>query len=149
MITDVVKGNIFDTEFRHIAFAINVEGKNDTGVAGTVAQYFTKGFLRTGKYTMGGLISIPCFKITFHGLVCYSLEDDGWKNAPEAITAALDKISAPDHEIIAVVLLESGKIGKDSGANVIENIRAIHRSRRTCVIYSLDQEKADIMATLS
>ncbi len=149
MITDVVKGNIFDTEFRHIAFAVNVEGKNDTGVAGTVAQYFTKAFLRTGKCTMGGLISIPCLKITFHGLVCHSLEDDGWKNAPEAITAALDKISAPDNEVVAVVLMGSGKIGKDTGADVIGNIRAIHRSKKTCVIYSLDQEKAAIMAALS
>ncbi len=150
MIIEVIKGNIFDTDLRHIAFATNIEGRNDAGVAGTVAKYFTKEFLKVGKCNMGDLFSFPAaYRVIFHGLVCHSLEEDGWKDAPNAITTALDKIQVADDEVIAVVLMGSGKLGKEGKADVASNIRAIHSSQKKCVVYTLDQEKDSIMAALT
>lgn len=38
MINKTGKGNIMDTDCKHIAFAVNTEGVNDSGFAGSVAM---------------------------------------------------------------------------------------------------------------
>ncbi len=48
MIKDVITGNIFKTNCKHIAFAINTDGYNDAGFSGQVGNY-TEKFINTGE----------------------------------------------------------------------------------------------------
>jgi len=40
MIVDMVRGDIFETDCKYIAFAVNTEGINDAGFAGQVSRRF-------------------------------------------------------------------------------------------------------------
>jgi len=149
MIEDVAKGNIFATTLRNIAFAINAGGKNDSGFAGQVLELFTPRFNKTGKRNLGEVITVETEGKIFHGLVCHRFGLNGWEKSPETITACLDKINLAPGDAIAVVLMGSGFLGRLEGADVAANIRAIHRSRNKCIIYSLDIDKKAIMAIVN
>ncbi len=147
MITKVINGNVFDTPYNHIAFAINTKGYNDAGFAGQVSERVPK-IANTGKKDLGEVVSIESKGKIFHGLVCHSLEDNGWGGAPKAIITCLEKIQVTDTEPIAVVLMGAGMIGQMSGADVKANIRAIHQSKKNCVVYSLQYSEKAIFDVL-
>ena len=144
MVTDAIPGNVFETPYKHIAFAVNTEGHNDAGFAGQVSSKIPS-FANTGGNELGDILEGFVEGKNFYGLVCHSFGGDGWENAPNAITACLDKLNVPEDETIAVVLMGAGMIGQLSGANVKENIRAIHRSKKKCVIYNLMYTKKAVM----
>ena len=125
-----------DTPHKHIAFAINTEGFNDSGFAGFVSKFVPK-LANTGPKKLGEVITINAGHKTFHGLVCHSLKG-GWKDAPEAIVTCLNNIEVDDREPIAIIAIGSGLIGQMSGAKILENIRAIHRSKKNCVLYGTE-----------
>lgn len=142
MITKVLNEDIFKTPHKHIAFAINTEGSNDAGFAGQVASRYAPKLANTGKKKLGEVVTVESKGKTFHGLVCHSLKD-GWNDSPKTITECLDKIKTDDDESIAVVLMGAGMIGQMSGADVIANAKAIHKSKKNVVLYSLEYgEKA-------
>ncbi len=149
MITDVVTGDVFRTNLKHIAFAINAEGFNDAGFAGMVTSQFVPALENTGPKVLGTVLSTTTRGKTFHGLVCHKLEIDGWKKTPEVIKICLDKIEAPETEPIAIVLMGAGMIGQMSGADVKANIKAIHLSKKNCIVYTLEYTKDAIMNVLS
>ncbi len=97
---------------------------------------------------MGTLITAEGNDKNFYGLVCHSLNPGGWDEAPAAITGALDKIELPDDTEIGVVLMGGGMIGQMTGADLKENIRAIHRSKKKCVVYALEYSKEAIMKVI-
>jgi hypothetical protein len=134
MITHVVEGDVMDTPHKHIAFAINTEGFNDSGFAGFVSKIAPK-LANTGPKKLGEVITINAGHKTFHGLVCHSLAKGGWKDAPEAIVQCLNSIEVDDREPIAIIAIGSGEIGRILGASFVKNIRAINRSKKNCVVY--------------
>lgn len=141
MITKVLNEDVFTTDCKHIAFAVNTKGFNDSGFAGQVCSRYAPEFANTGEKKLGDLVSVKADEKTFHGLVCHSLEVGGWDNAPSAITETLNKIEAD--EPIAVVLMGAGMIGRMSGADVIANVKAIHQSEKKIILHSLEfSEKA-------
>lgn len=147
MIIDVKNEDVFLTPLKHIAFAINTEGYNDAGFAGQVSRRAPQ-LANTGKQNFGDVISVEAVGKHFHGLVCHSLGGEGWSGAPQAIIKALDMIQSPEDEPIAVVLMGAGMIGQMSGANVRANTKAIHASKKKCVVHTLEYSKAAVLEVL-
>jgi hypothetical protein len=147
MIINVLNEDVFNTDLKHIAFAINTEGYNDAGFAGQVSKRAPQ-LANTGEQKLGDVITVEANGKQFHGLVCHSLSGSGWKNAPEAICNALDMIVAPDDEPIAVVLMGAGMIGQMSGANVVDNTKAIHASKKKCVLHTFEYTKGAVLGAL-
>ncbi len=147
MITKVVTGNVFDTQARHIAYAINTQGFNDSGFAGQVATHCPQ-LANTGENSLGAVVTAEANGKFFHGLVCHSLEPGGWKEAPKSIIASLERIETEDDEPIAVVLMGAGMIGQMSGADVRANVKAIHESKKNCILYTLDYNGQAVLKVL-
>lgn len=137
MIVDTIRGNILNTSLKHIAFAINTEGKNDSGVAGQISRMFWKDIASTGEKNLGVVFSREFGDITFHAIVCHSLEANGWKNTPEVVRKCLDDLEIPETEKIAIVLIGSGIVGNLGRADVFAILGGMARSTKKVVIYTL------------
>ncbi len=148
MITQIINSDIFKGPYKHIAFAINTEGINDGGFAGQVASRYAPSFLDTGKRQLGEMVTAIAGDRVFYGIVCHSpIYLNGWENAPEIITTCIDKISI--NEPIAAVLMGSGEIGRDSGSNVIANLKAIHQSKKSIALYTFEYDPQQIFEILN
>ncbi|HRK00906.1 MAG TPA: hypothetical protein PL089_14945 [Ignavibacteria bacterium] len=148
MISNVLCKNIFKTHLKHIAFAINTDGINDEGIAGKIASMYIPKFSNTGERKLGDVVTITFKGKSYHGLVCHSLSPKGWKNSPTAIKRCIDKIRITDNDEIAIVLLGAGKVGKRMGADIKGNLRAINRSKKKCVVYTIDYSQEEVLRML-
>lgn len=137
MIIDTIRGDIFQTPHKHIAFAVNTEGYNDAGFAGAVSLKYWPALGSTGAKKSGEVLQKTTGEKTFHALVCHSLGGDRWKKTPKLVTQCLDKLDVPDHEPIAVVLMGAGMIRQMGGADVFAIMGGIGRSKKKIVIYTL------------
>ena len=115
MVVKTVQEDIFNTDCKHIAFAINTEGYNDAGFAGKVSREYWDELSDCGKHDLCTVISKKVGDKTFHALVCHSLEN-GWGNdQAEVIRCCFDNIPAKGEEsepviaiIFAPILLKLG-----------------------------------------
>ncbi len=135
MIVDTVRGDILRTLNEHIAFAVNTEGFNDAGFAGSVASKHWPGLANTRA--LGDVMSRRASGRIFHALVCHSLDDAGWKRTPETVTTCLDALDVPKDETVAVVLMGAGPIGQMGGADVFAILGGMARAKRRVAVYTL------------
>ena len=63
MITNTARGNIFDTEAKHIAFSINAEGALGGGFDGQVVEKGWPELLKCGANPIGTVLSKEIFFI--------------------------------------------------------------------------------------
>lgn len=133
MIKKTVRDNIFKTNARHIAFAINTEGFNDSGFAGQVSERWSE-LENCGKNNLGTVISKEINGKVYHALVCHSLNDGWGDNQDEIIKECFDKISANGEEI-ATVAIGTGFIGMLSGANFGQIVCGMHDSNQKIILY--------------
>ncbi len=136
MIIDAVKGDVFEAPHKHIAFAINSEGANDAGFAGAVASRYWPTLADTGPIQLGESFSNEVGGKVFHGLVCHSLGASGWSGSPDLVTKALDGLSVPDDEPIAVVWMGTGPVGRMTGADPYALLGGMDRSTKSVVVYT-------------
>ena len=136
MITDTVKGNVFEAPHAHIAFAVNTEGFNDAGFAGQVARNWTE-LANTGGNQLGEVLTHEVNGKTFHALVCHSLGGNGWSKTAQTVTQCLDTLDVPDNETIAVVLMDAGMVGQMGGADVFSILGGMARSKKRVAVYTL------------
>ncbi len=115
MIIKSIPENIFDTDAKHIAFAINTEGYNDAGFAGQVSSKYWKELANCGNHELGTVLSKTVGDKTFHALVCHSLHDGWGENQSEIIKECFDNIPS-NGEPIATIAIGTGLIGMLSGA---------------------------------
>lgn len=148
MITAIKHKNILKTTQKHIAFAINAEGINDSGFVSSIAEKHCPSLRYTGIRKLGDVVTFKTKTRAFHGLVCHRLSRHGWKHSPKYIEQGLNKIHILPNEQIAIVVLGGGDVGKKMGANVERNVQAIHRAKKNCVLYSLDYDRQEIMKML-
>ena len=113
MIKSEIHGDIFTTKDKHIVFALNTEGCNDSGFAGIVSKNYFPEIINTGGNTLGDVLSKEVNGKTFHGIVCHSLRE-GWDNADQIILDALNKLQLEDE--ISIIAIGTGLIGRLSGA---------------------------------
>lgn len=137
MIVNVVRGDIFKSDLKHIVFAINTEGANDEGFCEVVGEKAAWHELAsTGPKPLGAVISKKVGDRTFYGIAVHALVPGGWSKAPATIEKALNEL--PTDEVIGVVLMGGGMIGQASGADVLANLGAMARSTKKLAVYTLE-----------
>ena len=138
MIIRKVPGDIFKGPEKHIAFAINVEGYNDSGFAGVISANFWPQLVNTGTQKLGTVLSKECKGRTFHAIVCHGLksENGGWEQAPQMIKNGLDSINT-NGEPIAIVPIGAGLVGMLSGADPKANIMGMEASKQKVILYGV------------
>ena len=124
---------------------MNVEGANDAGFAGLVAERFwlELATLRNNypPHPKPGEVLVHEAKgYTFYALVCHSLGRDGWKETPKALDRCFDHKcfdAVPREETIACVLVGGGPIGQMGGADVLMNMGSIARAKHKFSVWTL------------
>lgn len=135
MVVKTVQDNIFNSEAKHIAFAVNAEGYNDSGFAGQVSRKYWNELANCGEHEIGTVLSKTIGDKTFHALVCHSLHGDWGENQAEIIKECFDKIPA-DGDPIASIAIGTGLIGKLSGANFRQIVCGMHDSIQQIMLYA-------------
>ncbi len=135
MVIKTVQKDIFDTEAKHIAFAVNKEGFNDSGFAGQVSSKYWKELACCGEHEIGTVLSKTIGDKTYHALVCHSLSEDWGDNQEETIRECFDKIPA-NGEPIATIAIGTGLVGMLSGANFRKIVCGMHDSHQQILLYA-------------
>jgi hypothetical protein len=136
MITRTVRGDIFASGCRNIAFGVNAEGYNFEGFAGMVAARYWPELSVTGLRLPGDTLSHSAGGYTFHALVCHFARDGGFDQTPRIITQCLDALEVPDTTEIACVLVGGGPVGRAIGADTSAILKGIDRSHKRVAVYS-------------
>ena len=132
MVLEEKHGDIFTTKDKHIIFALNTEGFNDSGFAGQVAKRGFREILNTGGNKLGEVLEKTINGITYHGIVCHSLAQ-GWKDAPKVVLETLNKMELTDN--ISSVVFGGGLIGWLQGAPIREIYGAFKKCNKMITIW--------------
>lgn len=135
MVVKTVQDDIFNSEAKHIAFAVNTEGYNDAGFAGQVSSKYWNELANCGSHEIGEVLSKKVGDKTFHALVCHSLENGWGENQAEVIKECFDKIPA-NGEAVATIAIGTGFVGMMSGANFRQIVCGIHDSDQQVLLHA-------------
>lgn len=136
MIVNRVRGDIFAAPQKHIAFAVNTQGYNDSGFAGQVSSRIWPELANTGGNGLGDVLIHRSGDKTYYALVCHSLDSGGWNETSRVARECLNKIDVSDGEEIAVVLMGSGPVGMMQGADVNAILASMEDSEQKLVVYT-------------
>ena len=135
MIVNTFNHDMFKTNCKNIAFAINTEGYNDTGFPGEVADRCWKELSNCGKNEIGTILSKKVGDTTFYAIVCYSL-DYGWsENIEEIIKDCFDRLPL-NGEPVAAESIGTGFAGVMTGADFRKIIKGMHESKQQIELQS-------------
>ena len=135
MIVRAVQDDIFNSEAKHIAFAINTEGLNDSGFAGQVSGKYWNELANCGEHELGTVLSKKVGDKTFHALVCHSLNNGWGENQSEIIRECFDKIPV-NGESIATIAIGTGFIGMLDGVDFRQILCGMHDSKQQITLYA-------------
>lgn len=135
MVVKTVQDDIFNSEAKHIAFAVNTEGYNDAGFAGQVSSKYWNELVNCGSHEIGTVLSKKVENKTFHALVCHSLENGWGENQAEVIKECFDKIPA-NGEPVATIAIGTGFVGMMSGANFRQIVCGMHDSEQQILLHA-------------
>ena len=135
MVVKTVQDDIFNSEAKHIAFAVNTEGYNDAGFAGQVSSKYWNELANCGPHEIGTVLSKKVGDKTFHALVCHSLENGWGENQAEVIKECFDKIPA-NGEPVATIAIGTGFVGMMSGANFRQIVCGMHDSEQQILLHA-------------
>ena len=136
MIIKAVQDNIFNTDAKHIAFAINTEGINDAGFAGNISRKYWNELAFCGYHDLGTVLSKTVDDKTYHALVCHSLANGWGVNQEELIKNCFDLIPSNGEEI-ATIAIGTGLIGIASGADFRKIICGMCDSNQKIILHSV------------
>lgn len=140
MVVRTVQDNVFNSEAKHIAFAVNAEGFNDSGFAGQVSSEYWNELANCGEYELGTVLSKTVGDKTFHALVCHSLCDGWGEKQADIVKECFDKIPA-NGELVATIAIGTGFEGMINGADFRQIICGMHDSHQKIMLhagYTLD-----------
>ena len=137
VITRTIRGNVFTSGCRNVAFGVNAEGHNHAGFAGLIASRYWPGLAHPGQKSLGDVMTHQAEPYTFHALVCHFAEPGGFSQTPTIITRCLDALPVADDLEIACVMVGGGPVGQMAGADVDAILEGIRRSRKRVAVYSL------------
>ena len=135
MVVKTIQEDIFNTETKHIAFAVNTEGYNDAGFAGQVSSKYWNELANCGEHELGTVLSKTVGDKTFHALVCHSLENGWGENQAETIKECFDKIPS-NGEPVATIAIGTGFVGMMSGANFRQIVCGMHDSKQEIMLHA-------------
>ncbi len=157
-ITECFGGDIsqlFKKSSRHILFPISKEGKRgDKDGEGALDQECVSiigcrfsiklpdgvDLYKRGPKNLGEVILHEIGEKTFHALVCYSTNGDGWGNTPKIIKEYLDSLVLPDSdkEVISFIIDNDETELKLGGTDLIEIFKRISESNKRVEIYLVE-----------
>ena len=135
MVVKTIQDDVFNTEAKHIAFAINSEGYNDAGFAGKVASKYWPELEVCGEHEIGTVLSKTVGDKTYHALVCHSLHNGWGENQREVIKECFDNIPVED-EPVATIAIGTGFIGVIGGAKIRQIICGMHDSKKQILLHA-------------
>ena len=135
MVVKTVQDDIFNSDAKHIAFAVNIEGFNDSGFAGQISSQYWNELANCGEYELGTVFSKTVGDKTFHALVCHSLHNGWGKNQAEVIRRCFDTIPV-NGEPIATIAIGTGFVGMMSGADFRQIVCGMHDSQQQIILYA-------------
>ena len=135
MIVKTIQDDIFNSEAKHIAFAVNTEGYNDSGFAGQISRKYWSELADCGEHEIGTVLSKNVGDKTFHAIVCHSLNDGWGENQTEVIKECFDKIPS-NGEVIATIAIGTGFVGALSGADFRQIVCGMHDSQQQIMLYA-------------
>lgn len=135
MVIKTIQDDIFKTDAKHIAFAVNKEGFNDSGFAGQVASKYWQELEYCGEHEIGTVLSKSIGDKKYHALVCHSLREGWGDNQSEIIKECFDKISS-NGETISTIAIGTGLVGILSGANFRQIVCGMHESQQQILLHS-------------
>lgn len=137
-VLNVVQGDIFKSDHKHIMFAVNTEGANDAGFAGAVSHRYWPELATIGNTPNGTVRSKRVGERTFYAVTCHSLRDqNGWLETSEVVYRALNELDIPPDDIVGVVAIGAGMIGAMTGADPGAIIEGMDRSNKNVIVYHL------------
>lgn len=142
MINKTEKGNIFNTQAKHIAFSINAEGAVGGGFDGSVIAKGWPELQNCGKNKIGTVFSKEIDGVTYHALVTHSLKA-GWgtpEEQRENTRKCFDNIPVSDSEEISSIAIGTGFIGAMSGANPRYIVCGMCDSKKNITLYGFSLE---------
>ena len=134
MVVKTIQDNIFNSEAKHIAFAVNTEGFNDSGFAGQIAATYWPELENCGEHELGTVLSKTVEDKTFHALVCHSLYNGWGDNQSEIIKECFDLIPA-NGEPIATIAIGTGLVGMLGGADFRQIVCGMHDSHQQILLH--------------
>lgn len=138
MVKNEVRGDIFATSDKHIIFAINTEGYNDSGFAGAVSRKCWPELANTGGNKLGEVLTKKSGDKTFYAIVCHSLQaKNGWGDSPQIIEKAINEMQFPETENASIVAIGAGMIGIMSGAPTVKIYEAFKKCKKNLSVYML------------
>ena len=135
MIVNSVKDKIFDTEAKHIAFPINVEGFVDSKMTYSIVNKVWPELYHTGKHELGDVITKISKGKTYHALVCHSTIRGWGEEQRSVIKECFDKIET-DGETIATELMSTGLIATIQGADTEQILLGMQDSANNLELHS-------------
>ena len=133
MIVEIRQGqDILKSGAKHICFAVNTEGANDSGFAGLISRDYWPDLAYIGECELGTSLTHENDGVTYHALVCHSLHN-GWNNSAEVIKQCFDSIQTDDE--VATISIGTGFVGVLSGANFSEIRRGMEASSKRIVLF--------------
>lgn len=135
MVIKAIQDDVFNTDAKHIAFAINKEGINDAGFSGQVTTRYWGELTNCGVHEIGTIFSKQVGDKTFHAMVCHSLKSGWGENQAQIIKECFDKIPA-NGETIATVAIGDGIVGMFTGADFRQIVCGMHESKQQITLYS-------------
>lgn len=143
MITAKINGDVLSSKYKHVVFATNEEGYNDAGFAGAVSRRYWPELGKCGPQLPGSTKVKEAGSAsdkTFYAVVCHSLKQDGWADAPGHVKAALDRIAkSVGEDEVACVLMGAGPVGLMMGADVRAIMAAIDASEAKVALFSMTE----------
>ena len=135
MVVKTVQDDIFNTDAKHIAFAVNTEGYNDSGFAGVISREYWNELANCGEQEIGTVLSKTVEDKTFHALVCHSLRNGWGDKQAEIIKECFDKIPS-NGEMVATIAIGTGFVGMLSGANFRQIVCGMHDSEQQIALHA-------------
>ena len=135
MVVKTIQEDIFNTEAKHIAFAVNTEGYNDSGFAGQVSSKFWNELAICGEHELGTVLSKQVGDKMYHALVCHSLHNGWGENQAEIIRECFDQIPS-NGEPVATIAIGTGFVGAMTGADFRQIVCGMHDSKQEILLYA-------------
>lgn len=135
MVVKTVQDDIFNSDAKHIAFAVNTEGYNDFGFSGQISDKYWNELADCGEHEIGTVLSKTIGDKTFHALVCHSLYNGWGENQAEVIKECFDKIPANGGPI-ATIAIGTGYVGEKSGADFGQIVCGMQDSEQKISLYA-------------
>ena len=124
--------DILKSGAKHICFAVNTEGINDSGFAGLISRNYWPELADIGECELGTSLTHEDDGVIYHALVCHSLHD-GWHNSSEVVRQCFDSI--PTEDEVATISIGTGLVVVLSGANFAEIRHGMETSKKKIILF--------------